>query len=74
MIRVFFASPERGAETSLYLATSPEVENESGKYFIRKKTVASSPESYDEGIAHRLWKVSEELTRLVNSGKEVSNE
>jgi NAD(P)-dependent dehydrogenase (short-subunit alcohol dehydrogenase family) len=73
MVRVFFASPEKGAETSIYLATSPEVENVSGKYFIKKKAVASSAESYDEGIAHRLWKVSEELTGLMKSEKEVSH-
>ena len=65
MVRLFFASPERGAETSIYLSTSPEVDNVSGKYFIKKISVTSSPESYDEEIARRLWKVSEELTSLV---------
>jgi NAD(P)-dependent dehydrogenase (short-subunit alcohol dehydrogenase family) len=65
MVRLFFASPERGAETSIYLSTSPEVEKVSGKYFIKKTPVESSPESYDEEIARRLWKVSEELTSLV---------
>jgi NAD(P)-dependent dehydrogenase (short-subunit alcohol dehydrogenase family) len=64
LVRVFFASPEKGAETSIYLATSPEIEYVSGKYFIKKTRVASSPESYDEEIARRLWKVSEELTGL----------
>ena len=66
MVRLFFASPERGAETSIYLSTSSEVEKVSGKYFIKKTPVESSPESYDEEIARRLWKVSEELTGLVN--------
>ena len=65
MVRLFFASPERGAETSIYLSTSSEVEKVSGKYFIKKTPVESSPESYDEEIARRLWKVSEELTSLV---------
>jgi len=65
MARLFFASPERGAETSIYLSTSSEVEKVSGKYFIKKTPVDSSPESYDEEIARRLWKVSEELTSLV---------
>ena len=65
MVRLFFASPERGAETSIYLSTSSEVEKVSGKYFIKKIPVESSPESYDEEIARRLWKVSEELTSLV---------
>ena len=65
MVRLFFASPERGAETSIYLSTSSEVEKVSGKYFIKKTPVESSPESYDQEIARRLWKVSEELTSLV---------
>jgi NAD(P)-dependent dehydrogenase (short-subunit alcohol dehydrogenase family) len=64
VVRLFFASPEKGAETSIYLATSPDVEKVSGKYFIKKTPVDSSPESYDEEIARRLWKVSEELTGL----------
>ena len=63
----FFASPEKGAETSIYLSSSPEVENVSGMYFIKKTQVASSPESSDEEIPHRLWKVSVELTSLVKS-------
>jgi len=66
LVRVFFASPEKGAETSVYLSASSEVENVSGKYFIKKTSVESSPESYDEEIARRLWKVSEELTGLVS--------
>jgi NAD(P)-dependent dehydrogenase (short-subunit alcohol dehydrogenase family) len=65
LIRLFFASPEKGAQTSIYLSTSPEVEKVSGKYFIKKTPVASSPESYEGEIARRLWKVSEELTGLV---------
>ena len=66
LVRVFFASPEKGAETSVYLSASSEVENVSGKYFIKKTSVESSPESYDEEIARRLWKISEELTGLVS--------
>lgn len=66
VVRLFFASPEKGAETSIYLSTSPDVEKVSGKYFIKKIPVESSPESYDKEIARRLWKISEELTGLVN--------
>lgn len=73
LVRVFFASPEKGAETSIYLASSPELENVSGRYFIKKNQVASSPESYDEEIARRLWKVSEELTGLLKPEKEHAN-
>lgn len=62
LVKPFFLSPERGAETSIYLASSPEVEGVTGKYFIRKRAVASSPESYDSEIAKRLWKISLQLT------------
>ena len=64
LVRTFFLSPERGAETSIYLASSPEVDGVSGKYFIKKTSVASSPESYDVDIANRLWAVSAKLTGL----------
>jgi NAD(P)-dependent dehydrogenase (short-subunit alcohol dehydrogenase family) len=60
----FGAKPEEGAETSLYLASSPEVEAVTGKYFERKRPIASSRESYDEAAARRLWEVSERLTGL----------
>jgi NAD(P)-dependent dehydrogenase (short-subunit alcohol dehydrogenase family) len=60
----FGASPEEGAETSIYLASSPEVETVTGKYFARKKPISSSRESYNEATARRLWEVSERLTGL----------
>jgi hypothetical protein len=60
----FLSSPEKGAETSIYLASSPEVEGVTGKYFEKKAAVESSPESYDVAIAKRLWEVSAELTGL----------
>jgi NAD(P)-dependent dehydrogenase (short-subunit alcohol dehydrogenase family) len=58
------SSPEKGAKTSIYLATSPEVEGVSGKYFVRQKPVESSQISYDESLAGRLWRRSAELTGL----------
>jgi NAD(P)-dependent dehydrogenase (short-subunit alcohol dehydrogenase family) len=60
----FGASPKEGAETSIYLAASPEVEGVTGKYFVGKKPAASSRESHDEAAARRLWEVSERLTGL----------
>jgi NAD(P)-dependent dehydrogenase (short-subunit alcohol dehydrogenase family) len=60
----FFASPEKGAETSVYLATSPEVEGISGKYFHKAIQIRSSRQSYDENIARRLWEISVQLTDL----------
>jgi hypothetical protein len=55
-------SPSAGAETSVFLASSPEVEGVTGKYFVRKQARASSRASYDLEAAERLWKLSEELT------------
>ena len=57
-------SPEKGAETSVYLASSPEVEGLSGRYFVKKAEVRSSDLSYDERLARRLWEVSADLTDL----------
>jgi NAD(P)-dependent dehydrogenase (short-subunit alcohol dehydrogenase family) len=62
--RTFGATPERGAATSVYLASSPEVEGVTGQYFEDKRPRRSSRESYDEAAARRLWEVSERLTGL----------
>jgi len=62
--RPFMISPDRAARAAIYLATSPELEGVTGKFFSRGKEKRSSKESYDENSAERLWKVSEELTRL----------
>lgn len=57
-------SPEEGAQTIIYLATSPDVEGVTGKYFEKQEAVPSSDDSYDKDAAHRLWQVSAELTGL----------
>jgi NAD(P)-dependent dehydrogenase (short-subunit alcohol dehydrogenase family) len=67
LARTFGASPEKGAETSIYLATSPDVETVTGKYFEAKRERRSSRESYDEAAARRLWEVSERLTGVSSS-------
>jgi NAD(P)-dependent dehydrogenase (short-subunit alcohol dehydrogenase family) len=54
---------EEGAKTSIYLASSPEVEGVSGKYFVKCTPVLSSKLSYDEALQKRMWEVSEELTK-----------
>lgn len=54
-------SEEDGAKTSVYLASSPEVAGVNGKYFDKCKAVSSSPVSYDENVAHALWRLSEKL-------------
>jgi retinol dehydrogenase 14 len=63
-LRPLMKSPEKGAETSIYLASSPEVESLSGRYFVKKAEARSSDVSYDERLARRLWEVSAELTNL----------
>jgi NAD(P)-dependent dehydrogenase (short-subunit alcohol dehydrogenase family) len=64
VFRLFAISPAQGAETLVHLASAPEVERVSGKYFVKKQAVPSSPESYDRAAAERLWKASADLTRL----------
>ncbi len=56
--------PEQGARTSIHLASSPEVEGASGRYFSECRPVRSSEASYDEASAARLWRISEDLTGL----------
>lgn len=60
-------SPDKGAETSIYLASAPEVEGVTGKYFDKKEAVFSSDESYDVDIARHLWQVSAQMTGLQDS-------
>lgn len=55
-------SPERGARTSVYLASAPEAAGVSGKYFVHCKPRRSSMRSYDEDLARRLWDISRQLT------------
>jgi NAD(P)-dependent dehydrogenase (short-subunit alcohol dehydrogenase family) len=62
VIGLFIRKPEQGAQTSIYLACSPEVEGVSGKYFVDCKAVDSSPLSHDQALAEKLWQVSLELT------------
>ncbi len=58
----FMRSAERGAETVVYLASSPEVEGLTGKYFVDLQPKTSSKRSYDLEAAVRLWEASERLT------------
>jgi NAD(P)-dependent dehydrogenase (short-subunit alcohol dehydrogenase family) len=64
VVHLFAKTPQQGARTSVYLASSPEVEGISGKYYIDKKPARSSPISYDQSVAARLWDVSGEMVGL----------
>jgi len=54
-------TPEKGARTSVYLASSPEVKGISGRYFEECKAVSSSPISYDRKLQEQLWRLTKEL-------------
>lgn len=64
IVRRFFKKPEKGAETSIYLASSPELEGITGKYFANKKEQKSSDESYNEMYANKLWNIACKMVGL----------
>ena len=61
-LSVFMKSPEQGAETSLHLATAPELEGVTGRYFANKRERQPQPHATDPDLARRLWEVSEGMT------------
>jgi retinol dehydrogenase-14 len=61
----FLDSPEKGAETMIYLASSSEVEGVTGKYFYRCRETQAPPASHDRLLATSLWEVSEKLTGVM---------
>ena len=64
LARPFQSSPEAGAQTSVYLATSPEVAKVSGRYFEKCTPAESSALSQDPAAAERLWQLSAQLSGL----------
>jgi len=64
LLRPFMLSPTDGAKTSIYLASSPEVANVTGKFFDKCREVAPTPAAQDAVAAKRLWDISAKLTRL----------
>ncbi len=63
LIGSFGASPQEGAKTSIYLASSLEVEGVTGKYFVKSIPRRSAAISYDESLQRHLW---EQSVKLVN--------
>ncbi len=61
---------DKGAETLVYLAASPEVEGVTGKFFVECRAVSSSALSYDTELSARLWELSERLTATDGVGLE----
>jgi len=64
LARPFMKTPHRGAATAVYLASSPEVEGVTGRYFANRRPRSSSKDSYDTAAAARLWRISEQLVGL----------
>jgi hypothetical protein len=64
LVRPMQISPKKGAETSVYAASSDEIKNVTGKCFAKKQEVSTAPISYDQGLQEKLWNRSLELLRL----------
>ena len=64
LINPFVLSPAQGAETPVYLASSPAVDGISGQYFYKKKPIRANELAYDAVAGSRLWRVSAEMTGI----------
>ena len=64
LARPFFLSPERGADTIVYLASSPDVAGETGGYYVKRQRREPSAAARDDAAARKLWDISEKLTGL----------
>jgi retinol dehydrogenase 12 len=67
LARPFLLSPERGADTIVYLASSPDVADEAGGYYVKRQRREPSVAARDDAAARKLWQVSEELTGLTSA-------
>ncbi len=68
VIKPFILTPAKGARTSVYLATSPEVAEVTGQYFVKCRPRTPSPAARDRAAAILLWSVSEELVERAVTG------
>jgi len=68
LLRPLLRTPEDGAATSIWVATSPAVDGVSGRYFKSCREARSSRVTYDVAIARRLWDVSAEMTGVTDRG------
>ncbi len=64
LFSLFMISPEKGARTSIYLATSPDVEGVTGEYFAKRKREKTSAQAGDMKAADMLWEISKEYCGL----------
>lgn len=70
LFSLFMISPAKGAQTSIFLASSPEVENNSGEYFKKMKIKKTTAEATNKKVADRLWEISLKMTGLEQSSYE----
>ena len=61
LMKLFLSGPEKGARTSIYLASSPEVSGVTGAYFINCKASKTSAAAQDTVVADKLWTISSEM-------------
>jgi hypothetical protein len=62
---LFMKTPEQGAQTSIYAATSPEAAGKQGAYYADCRERRPAAHCLDDGTARALWEVSERLTACV---------
>jgi NAD(P)-dependent dehydrogenase (short-subunit alcohol dehydrogenase family) len=67
-LRPFLKAPARGAATSVQVASAPDLDQLTGRYFVNGKVTRSSKTSYDKAVAARLWEVSSDLVGLEAQG------
>jgi retinol dehydrogenase 14 len=65
--QTFGGDPSEGADATVHLAASPELETVTGRYFVGRRESRSSPASYDETLQRRLWEESARLTSLAGA-------
>ena len=63
-MRPFMKAPHRGAATSIHVASAPDLDQVTGRYFANSKPRRSGQRSYDKAVAARLWRVSADLVGL----------
>ena len=73
LVQRWMKTPEQGAQTSVYLASAPELEKVTGQYFANSTPRKSSKRSYSQADADRLWQVSTALVGLESDSERSTN-
>lgn len=69
----FMKNPRKGAKTTVYLAISPEINGQTGGYYVNKKIKRPSKAAMDDNAAERLWKLSMEYTGVTRNLDELKD-